>query len=311
MLHTRTIVIRLLRMKTKIDRHALLYIPITLVLSTAYAIVALQLDIDLMILAVGFMCIPALVGVVFIKLVHKETLTDYGLGRRAGLGGLKLWLITFWGPLLVYTIPLALLSLLVFKNPVHPKFTWSKFALIVGAIIPLLTIFGTFTTCLGEEFGWRGYLLRRLHKSLSLRATTLIVGVVWAIYHLPIVLLSDTGVWPTMTAVTYSVTVIAQSVIFTYFAVRARHGSVFIAALLHSSLNTWNQCLISEPAFGGIGLLLGDKNDSWILSVEGLAGMLLTLILAAAFWPSLTRMDKEGETFKPPKPAKQPPTKSD
>ena len=37
----------------------------------------------------------------------------------------------------------------------------------------------------GEEIGWRGYLLPRLSGRVGLPAASLIVGVIWACWHLP------------------------------------------------------------------------------------------------------------------------------
>lgn len=141
------------------------------------------------------MMIPLAVGVVFVKFVHREALTDYGLGLRAGLGGWRLWVLAALGPALVHTVPLVLLSIVVFDNPLHPRFTWAKFAQVLG-IIPVTILVSTFTNSLGEEFGWRGHLLRRLRRTLGWRASTLVIGPVWALYHLPIVLMAGTGANP-------------------------------------------------------------------------------------------------------------------
>ena len=39
---------------------------------------------------------------------------------------------------------------------------------------------------LGEEFGWRGYLLPRLARRFSVLSSVLIVGAVWALWHWPL-----------------------------------------------------------------------------------------------------------------------------
>ena len=39
---------------------------------------------------------------------------------------------------------------------------------------------------LGEELGWRGYLLPRLVPSVGLVGAALLVGIVWALWHLPL-----------------------------------------------------------------------------------------------------------------------------
>lgn len=51
-------------------------------------------------------------------------------------------------------------------------------------VIPILA-YVLFLSVLGEEMGWRGYALPRLQKKLNALAASLIIGVVWGIWHLP------------------------------------------------------------------------------------------------------------------------------
>lgn len=55
-------------------------------------------------------------------------------------------------------------------------------------VIKPLTI-GTLLGALGEEYGWRGYLLPELTKTKGKLRATLIVGVVWGLFHVPMVFL--------------------------------------------------------------------------------------------------------------------------
>lgn len=137
---------------------------------------------------------------------------------------------------------------------------------------------------------------------MSLRRASLVIGAVWAVYHLPVVLLSPTGKAPHVVAVSYSVAVVALSVTHTWFAVRARRGSVFVPSALHVALNAWNQTLIGEPAFGLPGLLQRDAEYTWLLGVEGVIGASLCVLLAIPFWIALGKMDRDGVGFEPPRP---------
>jgi membrane protease YdiL (CAAX protease family) len=53
----------------------------------------------------------------------------------------------------------------------------------VGALILWLATFG-----FGEEIGWRGYALPRLQKGHSALSATLILGVMWVVWHVPFLL---------------------------------------------------------------------------------------------------------------------------
>jgi uncharacterized protein len=60
-------------------------------------------------------------------------------------------------------------------------FGGSKIPLVLPGYVMLLLL-----EAAGEEIGWRGYALRGLQANLSALASTLIIGVVWALWHLPL-----------------------------------------------------------------------------------------------------------------------------
>lgn len=99
----------------------------------------------------------------------------------------------------------------------------------VGAVINTIP-------ALGEELGWRGWLLPKL-LSLGIVPALLISGLIWGVWHAPLVLLgynyAATPGWLAM------VTMIGMCVIIgSIFAwLRLRSGSVWPAALAHGSLN--------------------------------------------------------------------------
>lgn len=98
-----------------------------------------------------------------------------------------------------------------------------------------------FVTVVGEEVGWRGWLLPRLLRTRSPVAASLIVGVLWAGWHLPTFLLPGTAQshFPLPAYVIY---VGALSVLFTWLYVKTQ-GSTFFATVFHGCVNTfliWN-----------------------------------------------------------------------
>ena len=88
---------------------------------------------------------------------------------------------------------------------------------------------------LGEELGWRGLLLREL-SPLGFWRLSLLTGVVWGIWHAPLIVQGHNFPnAPVAGVVVMTGWTVAASPLFTYLTVRAR--SVLAAALLHGSFN--------------------------------------------------------------------------
>jgi len=59
-----------------------------------------------------------------------------------------------------------------------------------GVFIVYLYIF--IFTALGEEIGWRSFALPKLQKIFTPFATSLILGLIWAVWHLPLFWIANT-----------------------------------------------------------------------------------------------------------------------
>jgi membrane protease YdiL (CAAX protease family) len=94
---------------------------------------------------------------------------------------------------------------------------------------------------LGEELGWRGFLVPKLAERLSFAGTAAVSGIIWASWHMPLIIFADyNGGTPTM----YSIACFAVMVVGISFPIawlRLRSGSVWPAALLHASHNLFIQ----------------------------------------------------------------------
>ena len=100
---------------------------------------------------------------------------------------------------------------------------------------------------LGEEPGWRGFALPRLQTGAGPLRGSLILGVLWALWHFP---LFWSGVWtpPTIpNMVMFTVMITALTVIMTWVFNHTK-GSVLIAMLMHASFNTFAN-KIAAPLF--------------------------------------------------------------
>lgn len=132
----------------------------------------------------------------------------------------------------------------------------------------LITGFNTISFSLGEELGWRGYLHSALIRGGRLK-TYLITGLVWAVWHYPLIFLTDSynadgnRLWTTLM---FTMTLISLSVILG--EMRFRVGSVWPAALFHSSHNvTWGILGgMSVTSFPAVIYLAGESGlFPWLL----------------------------------------------
>ena len=104
---------------------------------------------------------------------------------------------------------------------------------------------------LGEEIGWRGFLLPALLQRMSPLAASVVLGVVWGLWHLPIDLAAGfglQGVGAVLARVIYAVPV---SILFSWFYLRTG-GSLLIALLLHTSLNLMGDLGLSSFEASGV-----------------------------------------------------------
>jgi membrane protease YdiL (CAAX protease family) len=94
---------------------------------------------------------------------------------------------------------------------------------------------------LGEEIGWRGFLAPRLNQQLGFTAGALLTGLIWAVWHFPILLFSDyDNASPRWFALPcFVVFVLSLSVIMSWL--RLRSGSLWTGAITHASVNLFNQ----------------------------------------------------------------------
>ena len=100
---------------------------------------------------------------------------------------------------------------------------------------------------LGEEPGWRGFALPRLQLQYGPLPGSVILGVLWALWHLP---LFWSGVWtpPTIPNIAmFIVMITALTVVMTWVFNNAK-GSVLITMLMHASFNTFANKIVA-PLF--------------------------------------------------------------
>ncbi len=130
--------------------------------------------------------------------------------------------------------------------------------------VPGFLAFGTLLYLLTEEAVWRGALLPRVRERLGTAASGLVVGVVWAVWHLPLLAVPgehDAG----LPVLGFLVLVVATSVLVTTL-VEAAGGSVIVAAVFHAAFNA---------SYSVAGVVGADRPMFWATTA-------LSVVVAAA-----------------------------
>lgn len=163
-------------------------------------------------------------------------LTVMVLGRRSLrklLGRLLIWRVDpLW--YLVVLGPAALAGGMVALNALLEGPAMGLGMPLLGAAAFLA--FSVFPgSALGEEIGWRGYALPRLQTGRSALGASLILGVIWGFYHLPLYFTGQAG-RPLGLFPLFVVSTIALSVIITW-VYNGTGGSLLLVVLLHATYN--------------------------------------------------------------------------
>lgn len=116
---------------------------------------------------------------------------------------------------------------------------------------------------LGEEFGWRGFLLKRLMISYNVIISSLLIGFLWSFWHLPLFFIQWTIQWQMMQQHTFLGTIsgyifytILISILISIVFLRT-NKSVWAAILFHTIANTTiGYAPIIMTTKGSIGLLI-------------------------------------------------------
>ena len=93
----------------------------------------------------------------------------------------------------------------------------------------------------GEEFGWRGFLLQRVQPVTGVLWAAVVIGLITALWHLPLFFIPDTPQSDLPFAL-FTVRTVALSMISTLLYNGTRR-SLLLVLLFHASMNTWPNTL--------------------------------------------------------------------
>jgi uncharacterized protein len=174
-------------------------------------------------------------------------------------------------------IPIVKLSVAVVHRIVTsawPRFGETPWYLMVGAIAV-----STWAQA-GEEIGWRGYALPRLSEYFGLAPASIILGIIWATWHLPLFFFpaADT-LGQSFPLYLLQVTAVSVAMAWLYWRTG---GSLLLVMLLHAAVNNTKDIVPSADLHA---------TNPWALSHSLVAWLTVALLwIAAAYF--LFRMRK-------------------
>ena len=151
---------------------------------------------------------------------------------------------------------------------------------LIGYVLVTMTagVIIAIARALGEELGWRGFLVPQLAKLYSFAGVGLISGLMWAAWHYPPMLMGEYG--PAGTPAWYRFicfTVMTTALAFIAAWLRLRSGSVWPAAILHGVHNTIVQSIFTP-------LTTNTGHTDWYIDEFGAALVVTTVIGAIIVW---------------------------
>lgn len=216
------------------------------------------------------------------------------LGRPLGsLGWQWRWRYQLWAfliPIAYATVAYVAVWILglggfpnrVFLTQVAQGFGWSGAPLwLVGVgyvlLIGTVGMVRSTSTALGEEIGWRGFLVPELSRTMSFTSTALVSGIIWATWHFPILLFADynsgTPAWYGLTC--FTVMVVGISFLFAWL--RLRSGSLWTGAVMHASHNAFIQGVFTP-------LTTDTGRTAYVIDEFGWMLALVAVIAAGVVW---------------------------
>lgn len=127
---------------------------------------------------------------------------------------------------------------------------------IVTAVIMLATIgmVSAASRALGEEIGWRGFMIWEMRKIMPFWAIGLVSGLIWAIWHWPAILFTDYNAGEgsfILQMFIFTMAIVPQGIVYAYFAFKSE--SLWPPVILHASHNLFIQKIYTPLTIHGEG----------------------------------------------------------
>jgi len=138
---------------------------------------------------------------------------------------------------------------------------------------------------LGEEIGWRGFMIWEMRKVMPFWAVGLLSGLIWGMWHWPGILFTDynAGEGSQVVQMTlFTLSIAPMGIVYAWFTFRS--GSLWPAAILHASHNLFLQRIYTPLTVRG-------ENTHFYIDEFGILLPIVSVVLAIVF---LWKAKKDG-----------------
>jgi membrane protease YdiL (CAAX protease family) len=186
---------------------------------------------------------------------------DDGVQRIFGTGSIRWWTIGFGSPLALFVVAQGAAGMAGQTVPTWTTLGHVNFLPDLGVMAWGLWFL---TSGLGEELGWRGFALPRLQRTHSAMASSVLLAIGWAGWHVPAFFYV-----PSYTAIGLRILpgfflgVLAGAIVLTWLY-NSSGGSVLAAVLWHASFNF---VTASPNASGVVAAVTSTLVMAWALAV--------------------------------------------
>jgi membrane protease YdiL (CAAX protease family) len=213
----------------------------------------------------GWMWSPG-IAAILTQLLFRGRLRDLGLG----LGELRYLLLGYAIPLAYASIIYSVVWITGLGDFRPPQPTRLLLFSTVGLLVACLA-------ALGEEIGWRGLLVPELTEVTSFGKASILVGIIWAMWHYPAIIFADyrseAPLWFQLSLIT--LVVFGYSVLTAWLRLRAR--SIWPAVLWHGAHNLFIQQIFLD-------MTVDTGITEYFVDDFGVGVLLSSLVLGCVFW---------------------------
>jgi membrane protease YdiL (CAAX protease family) len=258
-------------------REVVAFVTITFALAVALAVALPDAHINVVLTALfPTVAVTILTFTMFRRGSRRELWRGIGLGRS----GARTWGSALGLPILLCggAFGVALLVGAGQLRPLHiTGFTAGNVAINAAINFLAMLVF-----IMGEEIGWRGFMLPRIQELTTKRRAAVVTGFIHGCFHLPLILIATTydvegSRW--IAAPVAVLTITAAGVFYAWL--RDRSGSVWPVAIGHSFANTafdWGFAAIATTTPASLAYVAGEAG----FATFGAAAVVAVVLLRSA-----------------------------